>query len=379
MKHNVSEMFMVPTQNILDDLDYIKRIDKEDMLSLCVHSAQNYSKSMKLARKVPISFAKPRNIIVSGMGGSAIGGELLKDWARDRARVAIEVCRDYSLPAYANKETLVFVNSYSGETEETLSVLLDAVKRNCKIVCVSSGGKLLEFAERLSLPYIRVPSDMPPRAALPFMFVPLIIVCQKLGFVSKVEKELSDATDVVEQIIEVNSPQRSCIENFSKTLASEICGTIPVIYGFGVYRGVGQRFKQQFNENSKIPAKWEYFSELNHNEIVGWEEADEFLRCFSIMFIRDDKERPEIKLRIETSKEIIPEQVKTFEVWSKGTNTLSKMLSVVCIGDFTSIYIALLRGVDPTPVGTISTLKQKLAQGNTRSKTLHDLEKISRK
>ncbi|MFZ0965096.1 MAG: bifunctional phosphoglucose/phosphomannose isomerase, partial [Candidatus Bathyarchaeia archaeon] len=138
---------------ILDNLNEIKRIDKSDMISFCVEAPKHYAEAAKTAKTVSISYPQPQGIIVAGMGGSAIGGELLKDWARDKIAVPIEVCREYSLPAYANKNTLVFVISYSGETEESLSVFLDAIKRKCMTVCISSGGVLHEFAEKLNVPH----------------------------------------------------------------------------------------------------------------------------------------------------------------------------------------------------------------------------------
>ena len=126
-----------------------------------------------MAASILINYPKPNNIIITGMGGSAIGGDLLKDWAKDKIQVPIEVNREYHLPAYANEKTLVLITSYSGDTEETLSAFLDAIKRKCMIYCISSGGALLENAERINIPYLQVPAGMPPRAALPYMLMPL--------------------------------------------------------------------------------------------------------------------------------------------------------------------------------------------------------------
>ena len=168
-------------EQVLDNAVKITEIDKSGMLKFCVDEAQHYQKAAKVAEKILLNYANPENIIVAGMGGSAIGGELLKDWARDKAQVPIEVSRAYSLPVYANERSFVFIISYSGETEESLSSFLDALKKRCMIFCVSSGGSLLEFAEKLDVPYLRVPSDMPPRAALPYLFVPLLKAVEKVG------------------------------------------------------------------------------------------------------------------------------------------------------------------------------------------------------
>lgn len=369
----------MPKAIILDDLVEINQIDRSDMLSFCVDAPRRYEEAARLVRKLSIDYPKPRSIITAGMGGSAIGGGLLKDWARDRIAVPIEVCREYSLPAYADENTLVFVVSYSGETEESLSVFLDAVKRKCMTLCISSGGTLQEFAEKLNVPHTRVPAGMAPRATLPYLFMPMFVLLDRMGIVSDADYEVSEAIKTLRQVSDANRPSKPMTSNLAKTLASSICGTIPVVYGFGFYRAVAQRFKTQFNENSKVPAKWEFFPELNHNEIVGWEAANELAKYFSVILIRDADEPEPIRQRIEATKEIIREQrVRTYEVKAQGKGTLARMASVICIGDFTSVYLAVLRGIDPTPVRTISLLKEKINQSGARDKVIRELEKLAK-
>jgi glucose/mannose-6-phosphate isomerase len=365
-------------QEIVDDPEGIRRIDKSNMLSFCVEAPRHYAEAAKLAKTLSVDYSRPNAIVVAGMGGSGIGGELLKDWARDRITVPIEVCKEYSLPAFANKNTLVFAVSYSGETEETLNIFCDAIKRKCMIICISSGGKLHEFAEKLGFAHLLVPSGMAPRATLPYLFMPLITALEKMHLVSGVDREISEITEVLEQVSADNSPEKPLSHNFSKKLAENISGTVPVVYGFGFYRTVAQRLKTQFNENSKNPAKWEVFPELNHNEIVGWEEAKEFAKCFSVIFIRDAEEPIEIRKRIEVTKELMSRQIKKlFEVHSRGTSRLAKMTSVICTGDFTSVYLAILRGIDPTPVKTITLLKDELKQSGVKEKLLRELQSLA--
>ncbi len=369
----------MPKATILDDLTKIKQIDKSDMLSFCVDAPRHYGEAAKLVRRLTIGYPKPKTIITAGMGGSAIGGELLKDWARDRIAVPIEVCREYSLPAYADKNTLVFVVSYSGETEESLSVFLDAVKRKCMTICISSHGTLQEFAEKLNAPHVRVPAGMAPRATLPYLFMPMLVLLDKIGLVSDVDREVSETVKTLRQVSQADQPGKPQTNNFAKTLASNVCGTVPVIYGFGFYRAVAQRLKTQFNENSKVPAKWEFFPELNHNEIVGWEAVKELAECFSVILIRDVDEPEPIRQRIEATKGIIRKQlVKTYEVKAQGKSPLARMVSVICIGDFTSVYLAVLREIDPTPVRTISLLKEKIKQSGAKDKVIRELEKLTK-
>jgi len=368
----------LPKPSVLDDLAEMKKIDKKDMLSFCVDAAKHYGEAARLAKTLSLDFPKPKALIVAGMGGSAIGGELLKDWTRDKIAVPVEVCREYSLPAYADEDTLVFVVSYSGETEESLSVFLDALKRGCTTVCISSGGKLREFAKKLNAPHLLVPSGMAPRATLPYLFLPMLVLLEKIGLVSNVGSEVSETLKVLKVVSNENSPSKTLDGNLSKTLASALNGTVPVVYGFGYYRAVAQRFKTQFNENSKVPAKWETFSELNHNEIVGWESGGKLAKHFSTVFIRDAEEPAEMRKRIEITEKLVHKQeLKVFEVQGLGKSRLAKMCSVICVGDFASVYLALLRGIDPTPVKTINILKEKLEESGVKAKIVHELQKLS--
>ena len=365
--------------SILDDQEEVKKIDSDNMLSFCVGAAEHYQKARILAEKISLPFKMPKNLIIAGMGGSGIGGEILKDLARNKASVPIEVNRDYSLPAFANENSLVLLLSYSGETEETLSAFLDATKRKCKIFCVSSGGSLLDFSKKMNIPFLPIPQGMPPRAALPYLLAPLLFVAQEMNIIEPISEDFTEAIKLLSKISQENSVEKSSKENFCKKLALEINNTVPVVYGFSIYRSVAQRLKQQFNENSKVPSKWEFFSELNHNEIVGWENADEIAKYFSVIFIRDRNEPREIRTRIETTKSLLPLSSKTFEVWAQGRSELAKILSTICIGDFTSVYLAILRKVDPTPVSTITQLKERIEHTGKKRKIIHELRKIAEK
>lgn len=361
----------------LDDIDGIRRIDKSNMLQFSVEASKHYTNAKLLAEGVNVSFSKPDRVIIAGMGGSGIGGDLLKDYARDKANVPFEVSRDYTLPAYVNRRSLVVVVSYSGETEESLSAFLDATKRKCTIFCISSGGALLEHANRLNVPFLRVPEGMPPRAASPYLLVPQLLLMEKLGLAKGVSKELEEAIYVLKKVCAENSPEIPEEKNKSKFIASGLIGTAPVVYGFGVYRAVAQRWKQQFNENAKVPAKWDVFPELDHNEIVGWEKAGGLANCFSTVFIRDKSESVDVRRRIETTKSLMPRASKQFEVYAQGEGTLARMLSTVVLGDFTSVYLAILRKIDPTPVQTITTLKQKIGETGTHSRIIRELAAFS--
>jgi glucose/mannose-6-phosphate isomerase len=362
--------------SILDNANKIQQIDKNNMLSFLENIVSHYKKAEKNSRKLLLNYTKPDNIIITGMGGSAIGGELLKDWAKNKIDIPIEINRDYSLPSYANRKSLVMVLSYSGETEESLSSYLDALKKDCMLCCISSGGNLINYAKKAMIPHLIVPSGMPPRAALPYMLTPLLISLEKSNLFH-VSEELDEAIETLDQISNENSYKIPIRENFSKKLALKISYSVPVIYGFGIYNSVARRFKQQFNENSKIPSRWDVFSELNHNEIVGWEQIEKFSKNYSAIFLRDKNEPLQIKSRIELTKSLLSIPSRTLEVWSKGESDLSKMLSILCIGDFASVYHAIMNKIDPTPVNTITQLKEKIKKYKIKEKILKELDTLS--
>jgi len=357
----------------LDDPRFLKSVDKGNMLELClktnefcteaIETARRFRlpKGARVSKRLQISYKKPKNIVIAGMGGSAIGGDLLHDWLLNRVPVPVEVSRDYYLPAYANKETLALIVSYSGETEEALSALLDAVKRKCMVIAIASGGTLISFAKKLHLPYIIVRGGLQPRVAVPYLFFPLAIIMEKIGLISGIEKELKETIKVLETLANENASRVPQRKNFAKKLAWKLRSTIPVVYGFRQYRAVAVRFKSELNENSKIPAKWESFPELNHNDVVGWEAAEKLTKRLTVVLIRDDNEPPEIRNRIEATKKLsLPKAREVFEIKAKGKSTLAKMFSVLFLGDITSVYLAILLGVDPAPVKIITAMKKEM-------------------
>lgn len=366
------------TTSVLNDKEKICAVDKSGMINFCIDAPKHYRAAEALAQKIKVKFTQPDNLIIAGMGGSAIGGDITKDYLREKVNVPIEVVRDYNLPAYAGKKTLVLAMSYSGDTEETLSAFLDALKRGCMIFCITSGGALAKYARKHKVPYIQVPNTMPPRAALPYMLVPLLVFMEKIGLVKGVSEELEETFTLLDKVCAENSIDQKWCDSPAKEIAQHIGDAAPAIYGFGSYRAVAQRFKQQFNENAKTPAKWEYFPELDHNEVVGWQTSGELNRYFSVIFIRDiDNEPVEIESRIDTTKAIMEQRgLIMFELKVQGKSILARMISTIVIGDFISVYFAVTRKQDPTPVKCIDFLKDTLKENGVKEHILAELEKL---
>ena len=214
---------------VLDDPQKIKHVDRSNMLKDLVKTPSYCTDAIERAKQVTVpEGVKPKNIVIIGMGGSAIGGEILQGWLRDKLPIPIEVCRDYTLPAYTNKDTLIFANSYSGNTEETLTAFLAAIKRGCTVVAVTSGGQLGAFCKKLRVPHLIIPSGFQPRVAIPYMFFSLPVIMEKLKILSGIESELQEAVAVLEKVVKANAPDVPTKDNKAKQLATELLGTIPV-------------------------------------------------------------------------------------------------------------------------------------------------------
>ncbi len=375
---------------VLEQLEEVQKIDKSGMLKVymkmpkhCRDAIQRAKgtkipKKVKVSEKITIQYKRPQHIIVAGMGGSAIGGEILRDWLRNRISIPIEVCRDYVLPAHANKDTLVFALSYSGNTEETLSAFVEAINRGCMTIAITSGGRLRSFSERLGIPCVTIPSGMPaPRVAIPYLFFPLPVLMEKMGLLSNMEEETEEALRVLEELRKETAPKTPKKTNPAKKLALELEGTIPVVYGFRQYEALARRLKAEFNENTKIPCRQDVFPELNHNEVMGWEAPEAFTKRFSVILLRDRKEPPEIKHKIEATKDLALQKAqKILEIYARGENSLAKIFSILHLGDLASVYLAILRKTDPTPVETISKIKKEMGK---RFNILRKLEEEMRK
>lgn len=349
----------------LDDIKAIKAGDPANMLGALGELANQCRQAVSLARGVDIDTGRSfRNVLVTGLGGSAIGGDFLRVYAAKRCPVPVAVNRDYSLPAYVNEDTLIFATSYSGNTEETLSAYREARSKKAYVVVITSGGQLGESARQDNVPFVSIPGGLQPRAATGYLFLPTLVVMEKLGLMSGVSGDFDDLFAALEDYRNKIGPENSVEVNPAKQMAQRFFGKIPVIWGaFGTTETVAMRWKGQINENSKAPAYFNVFPELNHNEIVGTEFTEDILNNLQLVFLRDEEDHPRVEKRFKITREIIGDRVGGItEVWGSGKSSLARMFTLTCLGDYTSVYLALLYGVDPSPVELITLLKNRLAE-----------------
>jgi glucose/mannose-6-phosphate isomerase len=304
----------------------------------------------------------PGGLIVAGMGGSAIGGALAREALGDRASRPIELARGYALPAWATPDTMVLCSSYSGNTEETLAVYEAAGALGAPRIVATTGGKLAEEARGENVPVIPLPGGFQPRAAVAYSLVVALEVAWLCGAGERLHAEIDVAAAHVEHIIEMWGPDAPG-DSLAKELARGLHGTIPQVAGSGLTAPIAYRWKTQINENAKTPCFAHELPELDHNEIVGWEGASQLGR-FSAVFLDDSDLHPRIRQRIELTRGLIEaEAAGTYRVESVGQNRTERLISLVLLGDLVSLYLAVLREVDPTPVAPIERLKSALARG----------------
>jgi glucose/mannose-6-phosphate isomerase len=304
----------------------------------------------------------PGGLIVAGMGGSAIGGALARAALGDRAMRPIVVARGYGLPSWTTPETTVLCSSYSGNTEEVLAAYEAAGALGARRVVATTGGKLADAARAEGTPVVPLPGGFQPRSAVAYSIVVALEVAALCGVGESLHSEIDVAAARTEELIAHWVPGGGH-EKLPKDIARGLHGTIPQIAGSGLTAPIAYRWKTQINENAKAPAFCAELPELDHNEIVGWQAASELGR-FSAVFLDDSDLHPRIRQRIELTRGLIASQAAaTFRVESVGDTATERMLSLVVLGDLVSLYLAVLRGVDPTPVAAIDSLKSALAGG----------------
>jgi len=360
---------------MLDDLDYIHSIDKSNMLRAIETFPEQLQEALSIFEQSKIRKTDGRgigNIVVAAVGGSAIQGDLIRNWIEDEMAIPLEVCRDSTLPSYADRRTLVIAVSYSGNTQETLSQVLEAYEKRCKVFSVTSGGQLAKISKKLGVPTVKVRSGLVPRAALPHLLTSTAHILWRSGLIKSIQEEIKLASRQLGEIrreIRAENPLQS---NRAKQFAIDLLGKFPVVYSSARVSGVARRMKNQFNENSKVPSKFELLPEAIHNEIEGWKRlnmAEEESMPFSIIFIRDTEESKSECIRFEEMKKLLNEagvsEVK--QILLQGETKLGRLLSGVYFGDFVSFYLAVARGFDPTPIRSIEKLK-KIIDGRLKFK-----------
>ncbi|MFA6598556.1 MAG: bifunctional phosphoglucose/phosphomannose isomerase [Ignavibacteriaceae bacterium] len=342
-------------------IELVKKYDPENQFDVLKNSYQQieYAKNNKYDLGT-IDTSKIKNIIVSGLGGSAISGDLMVNFLQNEIKLPIQVNRNYSLPNYADHSTLILVSSYSGNTEETISVLNEALSRKCQIVCLTTGGRIKEIADKEKLPVVNLLKGFQPRYSLGLSFFSLLKVLQLLKLVTTTQ-------GIIDQVISLwkkRGEEYSSENNYAYQAAEKLIGFLPIIYSTAdLTSAVGNRFKCQINENSKLHAFHNTFPELNHNEIIGWETYDERIAKLKAFFIEEATSHPQIKKRFAITGELLTKAgVEIIPLGSSEKTFQERLLDLIYLTDWISYYLAIQRGKDPSEIDNIHLLKKRLSE-----------------
>lgn len=295
-----------------------------------------------------------KNIVICGMGGSGIGGNIVSEAVASKIKIPIIINKDYSVPNFVGKNSLVIISSYSGDTEETIKAMNEAIDSESKIVCITTGGKIAEIATQKKIDLILIPKGMPPRAAIAYSIVQILHILIFHTIISfKFNNNLLAAIELID------AEENNVIKDAKET-AKLLADKLPIIYSITGMESVALRFRQQLNENAKMLCWHNVFPELNHNELQGWSEKD---NDKALIIFRNDNDISRIAKRIDISSDIISNYNITFkEVYSKGNTTLEQILYLIHWGDWVSYFIAEIKDIDPMDIQTITYLKSELAK-----------------
>jgi glucose/mannose-6-phosphate isomerase len=340
--------------------DLVKEYDPQNQFDVLINSYTQIEHAWE--NKIDLSSIEGKKfnkIIVSGLGGSAIGGDLIREFLSAELSLPYFVNRNYNLPLFADKETLVIISSYSGNTEETISVLNQAVERGCVIVCLSTGGRIAEIALENNIPLVNLKKGFQPRYALGTGFFSLLRILQILGC-------CGNQDDTINKIINVwkeKGKEYSEENNKAYLYAEELTGFIPVIYSAAdITSAAGYRFKCQFNENSKVHAFHNVIPELNHNEIIGWETFKEKQFYAKLIILNDPVYSPQVKKRFTITSELAAAGgIEILELQSEKEDLKTRLMDLIYLCDWITYYTAVIKGADPTEIKNINILKEKLA------------------
>lgn len=344
---------------MLDDLKMIHERDHQDALGTASkqHKQLDHKFELQNTQLKPQGFS---NIIIAGMGGSALAASVLHSWPT--LKIPLEIVRGYNIPDYAGKETLFIASSYSGNTEETLEALKSAQTRGCAIAVISSGGKLAETAKDKNYPLMVLPGRFQPRMAVFYSLSALVQLLVIAGVLSDENiKELSLGGSWLESQSEKFASTVPASKNPAKKLAQELVGSSIVVYSGPLLYPAAYKWKINFNENAKNIAWCGQYPEINHNDILGW-TSQPVDKPYKIVELRSSLEHPRVQKRFEATEKLLSgKRPSPHVIAPEGETLLHQLLYSIQLGDFTSIYLALLNGLNPSPVDLIEKLKKELS------------------
>jgi glucose/mannose-6-phosphate isomerase len=347
----------------LDSPDVSREYDRAGMLACLRDMPAQCQLAWEMAQdfEFPADFRQVDKVLILGMGGSAIGGEIASGLLAAELRVPISVWRDDILPAFVDSRTLVIASSFSGNTDETLAAFGQALQKDCQKLAITSGGKLEELAREKGVPLFHYSYRGQPRAALGFSLMPLLSLFQRLGFSPDMFEDVAEMLHLLRDKVACFNEDVPVSANPAKQLAQYLYGSLAVVYGTGGLGGVAHRWKTQLNENAKEWAFHEVFPELDHNAVVGYRFPAELADKIKVIMLGSPTLPAHIQQRYELTCRLLEEaHVRYRLLEGEGKSGLGQAMGLVLLGDYVSCYLAVLYGTDPTPVEAIDYIKNRM-------------------
>ena len=319
----------------------------------------------QMAKKLtlPEQYREVDHIVVVGMGGSAIGADLVRTLVTGDCPVPIIVHRDYGLPAFVGSRSLVIASSHSGNTEETLAGFEEALERGARVAAITTGGELARRTRDRGLPLYSYDYPVQPRAAIGYSLIGLLGIVQRLGLVSDKSADVAEAVTVMKQWQSEIKESVATDDNPAKSLASRLYQRLPVVYGAEHLSQVARRWKAQLNENAKSWAEFDALPELNHNTVTGYGLPSDLSSLAHVILLTSDSNNPRVRLRFEITQGLLEEYgIAWDKIEARGRSPLAQLLSTVHFGDYVSYYLAMLYDVDPWSIGSIQSVKRQLSE-----------------
>lgn len=348
--------------NILDDVAAMGRADPGGMLGLVAEFPDQVEEAWRISRGIELPWGALRAVAVLGMGGSAIGGDLVRGIWSDRLTVPVEVIRSYDLPAWVGQDTLVIASSKSGGTEETISALSTALERRCPVVVVTTGGPLKGVAQQAGLPLATFPAHGTPRSSVGYSMGILAGILERAGALVLDHAEIAAGVAASREMAARCEPNIATADNPAKQLAWALLDRYPIVVASGFLAPVARRWKAQLNENGKTTAAFEELPEATHNTVVGFEQPESLRDHLGVVLLESDLDHPRNVRRAGLIGELLETaHISHQVVRASGQGRLGQALSAITMGDYVSVYAAFTYGVDPSPVSVIDHIKQQLA------------------
>lgn len=352
--------------NDLDDFTAFKKLDPQNMLAEIDDLPDQLKSAWELGQAMPLPDVKNiQRIIIAGMGGSAIGADLVASAVYQTCTVPIFVHRDYGLPGFAKgNETLVVLSSHSGNTEETLDSFEKADKNQCNMVVISTGGELSKRAGEKHIPVWSFDHKGQPRAAVGFSFGLLLALLARLRLIPDPSTDLHEAVDAMKKSQAHLRADVPAVHNAAKRYAGQLMGRWVTVFGAGTFAPVARRFKTQINEVAKAGANFEFLPEADHNTLAGTAHPEEVLMPHTMaLFLRSPSDHPRNRLRTELTKQaFMLEGINTDFLDARGDSLLANMWTLILFGDYMAYYLAIAYGVDPTPIQALVNFKEEMSR-----------------